>query len=63
MRLRRGLPHDTELRGPIKPETCAASHPKESAMTALVIILTLNAIVYACNAYQVLSMPVPGVTP
>jgi hypothetical protein len=32
-------------------------------MTALVIILTLNAIVYACNAYQVLSMPVPGVTP
>jgi hypothetical protein len=25
-------------------------------MTALVIILTLNAIVYACNAYQVMSI-------
>ena len=56
MRLRRGLPNDTGPGGRIKPETCAASHPKESAMTALVIVLTLQAVIYAYNAYQVMSI-------
>jgi hypothetical protein len=43
-------------RGRIEPETSVSALPKESAMTALVIVLTLQGIIYAYNAYQVMSI-------